>query len=236
MRILLAEDDALLGDGLRAGLRQHGFVVDWVCDGEAAEREMRAQPYAAAVLDLSLPRKDGLEVLTALRQAGSTLPILILTARDAVSDRIRGLNAGGDDYVLKPVDLAELAARLHALVRRAHGQAHTLLQAQDVQLDALAHTVHKNGIAVTLSTREFDLLHALLRNADRVLSREQLEQHLYSWGQEVESNTIEVHIHNLRRKLGSQLIQTVRGVGYILLRSSPAGAPLSTPACNHSAS
>lgn len=218
MRILLAEDDPLLGDGLRAGLRQLGFQVDWVRNGEAAERELRDQPYAAAVLDLGLPQKDGMEVLAAVRRAGITLPVLVLTARDAVTDRIRGLDVGADDYVVKPVDLNELAARLRALVRRAHGQPQELLSAQDVDLDPAGRSVRKAGTPVVLSTREFDLLQALMLNAGRVLSREQLEQHLYSWGQEVESNAVEVHIHHLRRKLGSALIQTVRGVGYVLLR------------------
>jgi two-component system OmpR family response regulator/two-component system response regulator QseB len=216
MRILLVEDDPLLGDGLQAGLRQLGFLVDWVRDGEAAERELRAEPYAAAVLDLGLPRKDGLEVLSAVRQAGTTLPVLVLTARDAVPDRIRGLDAGADDYVLKPVDLHELAARLRALVRRAHGQPQERLCAHDVTLDPAARSVDRLGVPVPLSAREFDLLHALMLNAGRVLSRDQLERHLYSWGQEVESNAIEVHVHHLRRKLGSSLIQTVRGVGYLL--------------------
>lgn len=218
MRILLAEDDPLLGDGLRAGLRQLGFQVDWVRNGDAAERELRDQPYAAAVLDLGLPQKDGMEVLAAVRRAGITLPVLVLTARDAVTDRIRGLDVGADDYVVKPVDLNELAARLRALVRRAHGQPQELLSAQDVELDPAGRSVRKAGTPVVLSTREFDLLQALMLNAGRVLSREQLEQHLYSWGQEVESNAVEVHIHHLRRKLGSALIQTVRGVGYVLLR------------------
>ena len=221
MHILLAEDDPLLGDGLRAGLRQLGFQVDWVRNGEAAERELRAQPYAAAVLDLGLPLKDGMEVLAAVRRAGVTLPVLVLTARDAVPDRIRGLDVGADDYVVKPVDLHELAARLRALIRRAHGQPQECLTVQDVVLDPAARSVRQAGEPVTLSTREFDLLHAFMLNADRVLSREQLEQHLYSWGQEVESNAVEVHIHNLRRKLGATLIQTVRGVGYILLRDAP---------------
>lgn len=221
MRILLAEDDALLGDGLRAGLRQLGFLVDWVRDGEAAERELRAQPYEAAVLDLGLPRKDGLDVLAAIRRAGITTPVLVLTARDAVPDRIRGLNAGADDYVLKPVDLHELAARLRALVRRAHGQPQECLSAQNVVLDPAARSVRLAGEPVTLSTREFDLLQAFMLSANRVLSREQLEQQLYSWGQEVESNAIEVHIHNLRRKLGTALIHTVRGVGYMLVRDAP---------------
>lgn len=221
MRILLAEDDPLLGDGLRAGLRQLGFQVDWVRDGEAAERELRAQPYAAAVLDLGLPRKDGLDVLTAVRRCGVSVPILVLTARDTVPDRVRGLDLGADDYVIKPVDLHELGARLRALVRRSHGQPQECLSAQDVTLDPASRSVQQAGEPVTLSTREFDLLHAFLLNPDRVLSREQLEQHLYSWGQEVDSNAIEVHIHNLRRKLGTGLVHTVRGVGYMLQREAP---------------
>ena len=221
MRILLAEDDPLLGDGLRAGLRQLGFQVDWVRDGQAAERELRAEPYAAAVLDLGLPLKDGTEVLASVRRAGISLPVLVLTARDAVPDRIRGLDLGADDYVVKPVDLNELAARLRALVRRAHGQPQECLSAQDVVLDPAARTVLRAGIPVVLSAREFDLLHVLMLNAGRVLTREQLERHLYSWGREVESNAIEVHIHHLRRKLGNSLIQTLRGVGYTVARESP---------------
>jgi two-component system OmpR family response regulator/two-component system response regulator QseB len=221
MRILLAEDDPLLGDGLRAGLRQQGFQVDWVRDGVAAERELGAHPYAAAVLDLGLPLKDGMDVLAAARRAGIDVPVLVLTARDAVPDRIRGLDVGADDYVVKPVDLDELAARLRALVRRAHGQLQERLTVQDVVLDAAARTVEKAGSPVTLSLREFDLLQALMLNAGRVLSREQLEQRLYSWGQEVESNAVEVHVHHLRRKLGATLIQTVRGVGYTLPREEP---------------
>jgi two-component system OmpR family response regulator/two-component system response regulator QseB len=222
MRILLAEDDTLLGDGLRAGLRQLGFQVDWVRDGVAAERELRGQPYAAAVLDLGLPLMDGMDVLAAVRRAGVTLPVLVLTARDAVPDRVRGLDLGADDYVIKPVDLEELAARLRALVRRAHGQPQETLQAGGVQLDPAGRTVQRRGQTVALSVREFDLLHALLLNTGRVLSREQLEQHLYSWGQEVDSNAVEVHIHHLRRKLGPELIQTVRGVGYLVPREGDA--------------
>ena len=221
MRILLAEDDTLLGDGLRAGLRQRGFQVDWVRDGAAAERELRGQPYAAAVLDLGLPLRDGIDVLGAVRRAGVTLPVLVLTARDAVPDRVRGLDVGADDYVVKPVDLDELAARLRALVRRAHGQVQERLVAQDVVLDPAARSVTQTGVAVTLSTREFDLLQVLMLGAGRVLSREQIEQQLYSWGQEVESNAVEVHVHHLRRKLGAALIQTVRGVGYMLVRDLP---------------
>lgn len=216
MRILLAEDDALLGDGLRAGLRQQGFQVDWVRTGDAAERELRGEPYAAAVLDLGLPLKDGIDVLGAVRRAGVTLPVLVLTARDAVPDRVLGLNTGADDYVVKPVDLEELGARLRALVRRAHGVAHEKLRVGAIELDPAARTVRRGGQPVMLAAREFDLLHALMLNAGRVMTREQLEQHLYSWGQEVESNAIEVHVHHLRRKLGPSVIRTVRGIGYTL--------------------
>ncbi|WP_044528207.1 response regulator transcription factor [Herbaspirillum sp. B65] len=221
MHILLVEDDPLLGDGVRAGLRQLGFRVDWVRDGQAAESELRTQSYAVAVLDLGLSLKDGMDVLTAVRRAGLSVPVLVMTARDAVPERIKALDMGADDYVIKPLDLHELAARLRALVRRAHGQSQECLAAQDITLDPAAHSVLKKGENVLLSIREFDLLYAFMLNANQVLSREQLEQHLYSWGQEVESNAIEVHIHNLRRKLGSSLIHTVRGVGYILLRESP---------------
>jgi len=220
MRILLAEDDPLLGDGLRAGLRQLGFQVDWVRDGEAADRELRAQEYTAAVLDLGLPRRDGLEVLSSIRQARVMTPVLVLTARDTVSERILGLDLGADDYVVKPVDLNELAARLRALVRRAHGQPQECLRAQDVVLDPASRTVRQDDVPVTLSTREFDLLQTFMLAAGRVLSRDQLEQQLYSWGQEVDSNAIEVHVHNLRRKLGNKLIHTVRGVGYMLVRDT----------------
>jgi two-component system OmpR family response regulator/two-component system response regulator QseB len=221
MRILLVEDDPLLGDGLRAGLRQLGFQVDWVRDGEAADRELRAEAYAAAVLDLGLPRKDGMEVLASIRRAGISTPVLVLTARDAIPDRIRGLDVGADDYVIKPIDLNELAARLRSLVRRAHGQPQECLTAQDVVLDPAARSVVKAGVPVELPAREFDLLQALMLNAGRVMTREQLEQRLYSWGREVESNAVEVHIHHLRRKLGNALIQTVRGVGYVVARESP---------------
>jgi len=219
MRILLAEDDTMLGDGLRAGLRQQGFQVDWVRDGSAAEREIGSGDYQAAVLDLGLPGKDGLAVLQSLRSRKVSTPILVLTARDAIPDRIKGLDLGADDYVLKPVDLYELGARLRSLVRRSHGQTQDLLICGDVQMNPAARQVTLNAQPVTLSTREFDLLQTLLLNMGRVLSREQLEQQLYSWGHEVESNAIEVHIHHLRKKLRADLIQTVRGIGYTLLRT-----------------
>ncbi len=218
MRILLAEDDTMLGDGLRAGLRQLGFQVDWVRDGLAAERELASGDYAAAVLDLGLPLRDGMDVLQSVRSRKITTPVLVLTARDAISDRICGLDLGADDYVIKPVDLNELGARLRSLVRRAAGQLQDTLQAGAVLLNPSARQASLSGQEVPLSTREFDLLHALMLNAGRVMSREQLEQQLYSWGNEVESNAIEVHIHHLRRKLGPDLIQTVRGIGYTLQR------------------
>jgi two-component system, OmpR family, response regulator len=217
MRILLAEDDPLLGDGLRVGLRQQGFLVDWVRDGQAAEREIIKGDYQAAVLDLGLPLKDGMDVLQSLRSQKISLPVLVLTARDAVPDRIKGLDLGADDYVIKPVDLFELGARLRSLVRRAHGQTQELLSCGELQLSPSARTVLLSGQAIALSMREFDLLHVLMLNAQRVMSREQLEQQLYSWGYEVESNAVEVHIHHLRKKLQPELIQTLRGVGYMLM-------------------
>ena len=215
MRVLLAEDDELLGSGLKAGLGQHGFAVDWVRDGVAAERELLAQQHEAAVLDLGLPRQDGLDALAAVRAKGVRTPVLVLTARDAIDARIQGLDGGADDYIVKPVDLGELAARLRALVRRAHGVPTTRLMLGEVALDPAARQVWRGDEAVELSTREFDLLQVFMLHAGRVLTREQIEQHLYKWGNEVSSNAVEVHVHNLRRKLGAELIETVRGVGYV---------------------
>jgi two-component system OmpR family response regulator/two-component system response regulator QseB len=217
MRILLAEDDAMLGDGLRAGLRQQGFQVDWVRDGLAALRELSHGDFQAAVLDLGLPLMDGLDVLQALRNKKIGTPILVLTARDAVPERIKGLDLGADDYVVKPVDLYELGARVRALVRRAHGQTQDLLICGDLQLNPAARQVIFGTETIALSTREFDLLHTLMLAIGRVLSREQIEQQLYSWGNEVDSNAVEVHVHHLRKKLKTEVIQTVRGVGYTLL-------------------
>ena len=226
MRILLAEDDALLGDGLVAGLRQQGFQVDWVRDGVAAERELRSGTYSAAVLDLGLPRLDGMEVLQLLRQAQVATPVLVLTARDGVGDVIRGLDTGADDYVVKPADLYEIGARLRALVRRSHGQAQEVLRVLDVTLDPASRVVTMGEALVSLTTREFDLLQAMMLNVGRVLSREQLEKHLYSWGHEVESNAVEVHVHFLRKKLRPELITTVRGVGYtIRAEGGASGTP-----------
>jgi len=218
MRILLAEDDELLGSGLKAGLGQHGFAVDWVRDGVAAERELLTGGYQAAVLDLGLPRQDGMRTLAAVRARKLSTPVLVLSARDAIDARIAGLDAGADDYIIKPVDLGELAARLRALARRSHGVTQTKLTVGALTLDAAARQAWLADAPVELSGREFDLLHALMLNVDRVLTRQQIGQHLYDWGNSVSSNTVEVHIHNLRRKLGGVAIETVRGLGYVLRR------------------
>jgi len=218
MRILLVEDDKLLGDGIKAGLAQAGFSVDWVEDGASGETALKVEPYAAVVLDLGLPKVSGLELLRRLRAGGNAVPVLIITARDTVEDRIKGLDTGADDYVTKPFDLDELAARLRALTRRGRGEAVPVLNIGGITLDPAEHRVQFQGQPVELSTKEFALLHELMLNAGRVLSREQLEQRLYPWGDEVESNAIEVHIHHLRRKLAPECIHTVRGVGYLMPR------------------
>ena len=223
MRILVAEDDALLGDALQSGLRQRGFDADWVRDGVAAGLALESEPYAAVVLDLGLPRQDGLAVLGRLRARGDAVPVLVLTARDTIEDRVTGLDAGADDYVTKPVDLDELAARLRALVRRAHGGPAPLLEVGELTIDPAARTVRFRGQPVELKAREFNLLHEFARHAGRVLTREQIEQRLYAWGEEVESNAIDVHIHHLRRKLAPEVIRTVRGVGYVLVRERAVG-------------
>ena len=221
MRLLLAEDDAMIGEAVRAGLRKQGFTVDWVSDGVSAQQALATEPYEACVLDLGLPRRTGLAVLRELRERGSTLPVLVLTARDAVTDRVAGLDAGADDYLVKPFDLAELVARLRAITRRHAGRSSVTLEHRDLTLDPATHEVRRNGQLVSLSPREFSLLQALLEHPGRVLSRAQLEERLYGWGEEVESNVVEVHVHSLRRKLGADFILTVRGVGY---RIAPAGA------------
>jgi DNA-binding response OmpR family regulator len=222
MRILLVEDDKLLGDGVQAGLMQSGFNVDWVRDGVAAELSLRTGEYAGVVLDLGLPRLSGLELLQRLRRGGDKVPVLILTARDRVEDRIKGLDGGADDYLVKPFDLHELAARLRALIRRSSGEAAPNLRLGEIELDPAARSVSFRGRPVELSVREFALLQELMLNAGRVLSREQLAQRLYSWGEEIESNAIEVHVHHLRRKLSPELLRTVRGVGYLMPREAPS--------------
>ena len=218
MRILVVEDDPLLGDGIQAGLAQAGFSVDWVRDGVAAEVALRTACHAAVVLDLGLPRLAGLELLRRMRAGGNKTPVLILTARDAVEDRIKGLDGGADDYVVKPFDLHELAARLRALIRRSAGEAAPVLRVGEIELDAAARRVAFKGEPVELPTRAYALLHALMLAAGRVLTRAQLTERLYAWGEEVESNAIDVHIHHLRRKLSPGIIRTVRGVGYLMPR------------------
>lgn len=218
MRVLVVEDDPLLGRGVQAGLEQAGFAADWVRDGLAADASLAATDFAAVVLDLGLPRLAGLELLARLRAAGNRTPVLILTARDALEDRVRGLDAGADDYMVKPFQLEELAARLRALVRRAHGEAAPVLSTAGVTLDPGARTVAWRGREVELPAREFDVLHELMLNAGRVLSREHLQERVYRWGEEVGSNAIDVHVHHLRRKLAPELIRTIRGVGYLMPR------------------
>lgn len=219
MRILVVEDDPLLADGLQTGLRQTGFDVDHARDGVEGELALAAHDYAAVVLDLGLPRLGGLDLLKKLRARGSSVPVLVLTARDRVEDRIAGLDSGADDYVVKPVDLGELAARLRALVRRSRGEAAPVLRIGGLELDPAAREVTYRGAPVELQAREFAMLHELMLNAGRVLSREQLVERLYAWGEEIESNAIDVHVHHLRRKLAPEVIRTVRGVGYLLPRS-----------------
>jgi len=216
MRLLLVEDDPLLGEGIRAGLAQAGFAVDWVKDGEQARHALESETYALMVLDLGLPRLSGEEVLRRLRAKNDPLPVLILTARDTVADRVKGLDAGADDYLIKPFDLDELTARLRALLRRSGGRSTPAIVHGKLCVDPAAHAATLDGQAVDLSPKEFAILLHLLENAGRVLSREQLEQSLYGWGEEVESNAVEVHIHHLRKKLGSELIRTLRGVGYLI--------------------
>ena len=220
MRILLVEDDRLLGDGIQAGLMQAGFAVDWVQDGAQGAAALDTGSYAAVVLDLALPKLSGLELLRRLRDRGNAVPVLILTARDAIDDRVKGLDGGADDYVVKPFDLDELAARLRALTRRGQGEAASILRVHELELNPAEHRAQFRGKSVELTAREFALLHELMLNAGRVLSREQLEQRLYAWGEEVESNAIEVHVHHLRRKLAPKLVRTIRGVGYMMPRGT----------------
>jgi two-component system OmpR family response regulator/two-component system response regulator QseB len=216
MRILVVEDDTLLGDAIQAGLKLAGYAVDWMKDGVSADQALLTEPYAAIVLDLGLPRLSGLAVLQRLRDRGLVIPVLILTARDTVEDRIMGLDAGADDYLVKPFDMGELSARLRALIRRSSGKPAAALCAGGVELDPATHQVRYKGQLIELPAREFAVLHALMLNAGRVLSRAQIEEQLYAWGEEIESNAVEVHIHHLRRKLFTGLIETIRGVGYLI--------------------
>lgn len=219
MRVLLVEDDELLGDGLRTGLIQYGYAVDWLKDGMSADQALKTENFELVVLDLGLPKMPGISVLQNLRARGQTMPVLILTARESVDDRVKGLDSGADDYLTKPFDLDELCARLRALQRRFSSRADPLLTHEGITLDPASHTVTFNGDNINLSRREFSLLHKLLENAGRVLSREHLTQSLYGWGEDVDSNALEVHIHNLRKKFGQEFIRTIRGIGYMIDKS-----------------
>lgn len=214
MRILLIEDDPMIGKAMRQGLALAGFVVDWVTDGRAAELSLSNDVYDLAILDLGLPKKDGLVVLSTLRRSGNSTPILIASARDTVQDRIAGLEAGADDYVLKPFDLAELVARIRAVVRRHAGSGSPVLSIGSLLLDPVRKSVTQEGRDVELSAKEFAVLETLMQRPGAVLSREKLEESVYGWGAEVGSNAIEVHLHHLRRKLGASVIKNVRGLGY----------------------
>ncbi len=222
MRLLLAEDDRMIGESVQRGLRQDGFAVDWVADGRAAELALAEKVHDLVVLDLGLPRKQGIDVLRSMRQRGDLRPVLIVTARDAVTDRVAGLDAGADDYVVKPFELTELAARIRALLRRSAGRAEPIVAYGDIELFPVTREVRQRGEPVTLSPREFAVLEALLARPGALLSRAQLEEKLYGWDQEVESNAVEVHIHSLRRKLGTEAIRNVRGVGWMIPK--PGGA------------
>lgn len=216
MRILLVEDDPILGDGIRAGLRQDGYTVDWITDGTQAGSALKDNVFDLLVLDLNLPGRSGLEILRELRARNNPTPVLILTARDTVEDRVKGLDAGSDDYLVKPFDLDELLARIRALLRRSQGRTQPTITHQNLELDPAAHAVSLNNKPVELSNIEFLILHNLLESRGKVLSRQRLEESLYGWTKDIDSNTIEVHIHHLRKKLGATLIRTIRGVGYII--------------------
>lgn len=216
MRILLAEDDIMLGEALQDALHAQGFVVDWLKDGEAALQALLNDSFDLLILDLGLPRRDGMDVLTEIRRREMDIPVLILTARDATRDRIAGLDAGADDYLLKPFDLGELSARLRALLRRRSGRARPEIRHGELRVDPAAQRVFLSENEIILPRREYMLLKELLDHAGEVLTRDKLEASLYGWMEEVESNTLEVHIHHLRKKFGSDFIRTVRGVGYMI--------------------
>ena len=216
MRLLLVEDDTMIGEAVRDLLRDEQYAVDWVKDGERAETALRAQHYDLVLLDLGLPRRDGLEVLRSMRARKDRTPVLVATARDSVQQRIEGLDAGADDYVLKPYALDELLARIRALLRRAAGRAEPVYEHLGVSIDPASREASVDGQPVTLSAREWAVLEPLLARPGRVLSRAQLEEKLYGWADEISSNAVEVYIHGLRKKLGADLIQNVRGVGYLV--------------------
>jgi len=218
MRLLLVEDDGMIAETVLESMRREGYAIDWAQDGRAAELSLGNGVYDLVLLDLGLPRKDGFDLLRGYRRQGGEAPVIILTARDAVNDRIRGLDAGADDYLIKPFDLDELAARARALLRRRIGQKQPVYTHGELTLDPAAHEVTKGGVRLALVPREFALLQALIEEPARVFTRAELEDKLYGWGEEVGSNTIEVHVHSLRRKIGAEQVVTVRGVGYRLKR------------------
>lgn len=218
MRLLVVEDDAMIGISLRNGLRQDGYTVDWVRDGAAAELAIAATAYDAILLDLGLPGRSGLELLAHWRARQNPVPVLIITARDSVADRVLGLDTGADDYLVKPFDLNEVSARLRALLRRRVGRAAPIIENGPLTLDPASREVRLDGNEISLSAREFGILHALMEAPGVPLSRSQLEERLYGWQEEIGSNAVEVHIHALRRKLGSDRIRNVRGVGYMVPR------------------
>jgi two-component system response regulator QseB len=218
MRLLLVEDDTMIGESVREGLRQDGFAVDWVKDGHAADTALLDDVYDLMLLDLGLPRKHGLDVLKAARAKGNRVPVVIITARDEVPERVKGLDSGADDYLVKPFDLDELAARIRAVLRRQAGRAEPTIEHAGVVLDPSTREATLDGRPLPLAAREFALLEALLEKPGAVFSQSQLEDKLYGWEQEVASNTIEVHVHALRKKLGNEFIKTVRGVGYTVPR------------------
>jgi two-component system OmpR family response regulator/two-component system response regulator QseB len=214
MRLLLVEDDRMIGESLRSALRQAGYAVDWVRDGRSAEGTLSSERFDLVLLDLGLPQRDGMDVLQALRARGDRTPVIVLTARDALASRVRGLDAGADDYIVKPFELDELLARIRAVVRRHAGRAEPVLTVENVTLDPAAREVRRDGVPLALSAREYAVLEALMLRPGAILSRAQLEDRLYGWGEELESNAISVYVHQLRRKLGEGFIHTVRGVGY----------------------
>jgi two-component system response regulator QseB len=215
MRLLLVEDDELLGDAVKTGLTQFGYLVDWLKDGETARSVIKTESFELIILDLSLPKLSGMQLLQSIRQDQNKTPVIILTARESVQDRIKGLDSGADDYITKPFDLNELGARIRALVRRSQGRADSILQYRNITIDAAAHSVFMDDIPVNVPRREFALLQKLLENDGHVISRDQLMQSIYGWDDDVDSNTLEVHVHNLRKKLNATFIRTIRGVGYM---------------------
>jgi DNA-binding response OmpR family regulator len=216
MRVLLVEDDSMIAQGLQTALRQEGHAVDWMRDGPSAAAALKSASFDLVLLDLGLPQRDGIDVLRELRRRGDSTPVIIVTARDDVRDRVRGLDAGADDYIVKPFDLDEVSARMRSVVRRVAGRGDPCIEHRGIRLDPVSHTVERDGDAVLLSAYEYAVLEALLQRPGAVLSRAQLEDRLYGWDVPVESNAIEVYIHALRRKLGGDSIRTLRGVGYFI--------------------